>query len=90
VVSTPRKTRHWSPSWLQSSSGAINNLPVGPDLDCSQLGDQFKFLEHPCLEPQMTPSGHIRCIYMVLANPKYEACCEIAKCMNCLGASMLL
>jgi len=41
VVSTPRKTRHWSPSWLQSSSGAINNLPVGPDLDCSQLGDQF-------------------------------------------------
>jgi len=38
----------------------------------------------------MTPSGHIRCIYTVLANPKYEACSEIAKCMNCLVASMLL
>ena len=40
---TPRKIRHWSPSWLQSSSSAISRakLPLGPELDCSQLGDQY-------------------------------------------------
>ena len=51
--STPRKIRHWSLSWLQV-------LPLGYELDCSQLGDQYSIhllITHPHLGPQMTTSG---------------------------------
>jgi len=60
VGSTPRQIRHWSPSWLQSSSGAISRsvLPLGPELDCSQLGDQcsIQMQKHPHLGPHLIKS----------------------------------
>jgi hypothetical protein len=61
VGSTPRKIRHWSPSWLQSSPGAISSYLWFLSLIVTSWGTstQFTFQKHPCLGPQMTSSGKL-------------------------------